>query len=50
MEASPKGYKELAKAKVLDGKELWAPMALSNGKLVVRSHKEIKCLEVGVAK
>lgn len=50
VEASPKGYKELAKAKVLDGKELWAPMALSNGKLVVRSHKEMKCLEVGEAK
>lgn len=39
----------LAKAKVLEGKggEIWAPMALSQGKLIVRDQHEMKCLEIG---
>jgi outer membrane protein assembly factor BamB len=44
--ASPDGYKELAKAKVLDGQQVWAPMALSDGKLLVRDQKQLKCLDV----
>lgn len=46
IDPSPKGYKELAKAKVLDGHQMWAPMALSNGKLLVRSQYLMKCLDV----
>lgn len=48
---SPKGYDELAKAKVLDGrgKKIWAPMALSDGYLVVRDQTELKCLFVGAS-
>ena len=47
-EASPDSYKELARAKVLDGKgkTVWAPMALSDGKLIVRDQKQMKCLAV----
>lgn len=47
-ELSDAGPKLLAKAKVLDGKggEIWAPMALSDGKLIVRDQHEMKCLEV----
>lgn len=44
--ADPAGYKELAAAKLLDGKNLWAPMALSDGKLLLRDHKEIKCVDL----
>jgi outer membrane protein assembly factor BamB len=45
-QAAPDGYKELARAKVLDGKggDIWAPMALSDGKLLVRDQKQMKCL------
>ena len=43
----PAGYKELAGAKVLSGKEIWAPMALAGGKLICRDQKQMKCLDVG---
>lgn len=46
IEPSPEAYRELAKAHVLDGKSLWAPMALSRGKLLVRSDEVLKCLDV----
>jgi outer membrane protein assembly factor BamB len=47
-ELAPDGFKLLAKAKVLDGKNnmVWAPMALSDGKLLVRDQHELKCLEL----
>lgn len=44
---APDGYKELARAKVLDGIEPWAPMAFADGRLLVRDMTEMKCLEVG---
>jgi len=40
------GYQELSRAKVLDGQKIWSPMALSNGKLVLRSQDEMKCLDL----
>lgn len=46
-EASPKGYKELARARVLGGRDIWAPLALSNGRLIVRDQSQMKCLNVG---
>jgi hypothetical protein len=46
IEPSPDGYKELSQAKLLDGKEIWSPMALSDGKLLIRSQAEMKCLDV----
>jgi outer membrane protein assembly factor BamB len=46
VQASPEGYKELGKAQVLEGKELWAPMALSDGRLILRDQKQMKCLDV----
>jgi outer membrane protein assembly factor BamB len=47
-ELLPSGFKLLAKAKVLDAKNnmAWAPMALSNGKLLVRDQHQLKCLEL----
>ncbi|MCH9022131.1 MAG: hypothetical protein IID32_05145, partial [Planctomycetes bacterium] len=50
-EADPKEYKELARTKVFDagrGNEIWSPIALSDGRLVVRDQKEIKCLDVSI--
>jgi hypothetical protein len=45
---SDDGPKLLARAKVLEAKDskVWAPMALSNGKLIVRDQHEMKCLDV----
>ena len=46
-EANPAGYKELGRAKLLGGNDIWAPMALSNGMLVLRDHEQMKCVFVG---
>ena len=47
LEASTSGYKELANAQVLHGHDVWAPLALSDGKLVIRDMTRMVCLEVG---
>ncbi len=46
VDPSPDGYKELARATLLDGKQIWAPMALSRGRLLVRDRTQMKCLDV----
>jgi outer membrane protein assembly factor BamB len=48
IEATPESYKELSRAKVLNPPDVWAPLALSNGKLLVRDKKTLKCLDVSV--
>jgi len=45
VEASPKGYKEIAQKDVLDGK-CWSTPAIANGRVYVRSTKEGKCLDL----
>ncbi|MDX9974799.1 MAG: PQQ-binding-like beta-propeller repeat protein [FCB group bacterium] len=46
VDPSPDGYKQLAQAKVIEGREMWAPLALSDGKLIVRSQDTMKCLDI----
>ena len=46
VQPDPAGYKPLAQVKILGGKEIWAPMAVSQGKLVVRDQQQMKCLDV----
>ena len=46
LEASTTGYNELASAQVLAGQEVWAPMALSDGKLVLRDLTKMICVDV----
>lgn len=47
IEPSPDEFKPpLAEAKIFSGKEIWAPMALSDGKLLVRNQQEMKCLNL----
>jgi outer membrane protein assembly factor BamB len=46
VEASAGGYKELGSAKVLDGHESWAPMAMANGRLIVRDLTKMICLDI----
>lgn len=48
VEARPDAYHELACAPgILGGSEIWAPMALSNGRLLIRDQSQMKCLAVG---
>ncbi len=51
VDPSPGGYNELARAKVFTklkprGNKIWAAMALKDGKLIVRSQTELKCLNL----
>lgn len=45
-EAVPDGYHQLAQAKVLDGHDSWAPMALAGGRLILRDLTKMVCLDV----
>lgn len=44
IEPTPEEFRVLAKAELLETKQAWAPLALSNGKLVIRDQKQIKCI------
>ncbi len=46
IEPDPAGYKELAKAKLLDTNECWGPLALTDGKLLIRDQKQMRCVVV----
>jgi outer membrane protein assembly factor BamB len=45
-EASPEGYKELARARLLDGFDAWAPMAVASGRLLLRDLTTMLCVEL----
>jgi outer membrane protein assembly factor BamB len=45
VETNPSAYKEISRAKVVDGK-CWSTPSLSNGRLFIRSTKEAVCLDV----
>jgi outer membrane protein assembly factor BamB len=46
IEPDPAGYKELAKARLLDTNECWGPLALADGKLLIRDQKQMRCVVV----
>jgi outer membrane protein assembly factor BamB len=46
IEPDPSGFKPLAKAELLESGENWAPLALVDGKLLIRDHKNLKCVAV----
>jgi hypothetical protein len=46
IEPDPSGFKPLASAVVLEAGDNWAPLALVDGKLLIRGQKEMKCLQV----
>ena len=47
IEANTTEYRELASSQILSGHDVWGPMALSNGKLVLRDLTKMVCIEVG---
>jgi outer membrane protein assembly factor BamB len=49
IEANTKEYKELASAQILHGEDVWGPLALSDGKLIIRDMSQMVCLQVGPA-
>jgi outer membrane protein assembly factor BamB len=46
IEPDPSGFKPLASAVLLERGENWAPIALVDGKLLIRDQKQLKCLTV----
>ncbi len=46
IEPDASGFKPLASAELLGPGENWAPLALADGKLLIRDHKNLKCLVV----
>ena len=46
IEPNPTEFKVLAKAELLETKQAWAPLALSDGKLLIRDQKQMKCVVV----
>jgi len=45
-EATPSGYRPLAQARILEGHDCWAPMALAHGRLLARDLTKMVCLDV----
>ncbi len=48
-EATTDGYKQLAEAQVLTGRDAWGPMAFASGRLIVRDETRMICLDVSEA-
>lgn len=44
--ASATGYERLAQVKVLHGRDAWAPMAIVDGRLLLRDWKRLVCLDL----
>jgi outer membrane protein assembly factor BamB len=47
IDPDPSGFKPLASAELLEQGENWAPIALVDGKLLIRDQKNLKCVAVG---
>jgi outer membrane protein assembly factor BamB len=48
VEAAPEAFKPLARAAILEARDesAWAPLAMADGKLLVRDSRQMKCLDV----
>jgi outer membrane protein assembly factor BamB len=46
LKASIEKYEQLARAKVLDGRDAWGPMAMAGGRLLLRDSKRMVCLDL----
>ncbi|HOS42901.1 MAG TPA: hypothetical protein PK794_04345, partial [Armatimonadota bacterium] len=45
--ATPRGFSLRGKAKVLDGTELWGPIAIAGRRLLARDLTTMVCLDIG---
>ncbi len=46
IDPDPSGFKPLVSAELLESGENWAPIALADGKLLIRDQKQMKCVVV----
>ena len=46
LRATPAGYEELGHKRILDGRDAWAPMALADGRLVLRDSTRLVCIDL----
>ena len=46
IEPDPSGFKPLASAEILEMGQNWAPIALTDGKLLIRDQSQLKCIKV----
>jgi len=46
IQPDPAGFKPLSSVEILESGENWAPLALTDGKLLIRDQKNLKCLKV----
>lgn len=46
IEPNPESFKRLASVDLLDTTECWGPLALADGKLLIRDQKQMKCVAV----
>jgi len=47
LDANTSEYRELASAQLLSGDNVWAPLALSDGRLILRDMAKMICIQVG---
>ena len=46
IEPDPTAFKPLASAELLEAANNWAPIALVDGRLLIRDQKQMKCVQV----
>jgi hypothetical protein len=46
IEPDPTAFKPISKADFLEGSQNWAPLALADGKLIIRDQNKMLCLKV----
>jgi len=46
IDASIKEYKQLARARVLEGPDAWGPIAVADGRMLLRDSKRMVCIEI----
>ncbi|MBN2029495.1 PQQ-like beta-propeller repeat protein [bacterium] len=48
-EANTRAYNQLAQYKILDGQDSWGPMAIVNGRLLLRDSKKMVCIDLNAS-
>jgi hypothetical protein len=46
IQPDPSGFKPLASAEILETGQNWSPLALANGRLLVRDQKKLLCVKI----
>jgi outer membrane protein assembly factor BamB len=47
--ATTEGFQPMARARILDGQDAWAPFALAGTRLLLRDSRRMACVELGVS-